>query len=169
MTDLEESLSDAEATYGKLVGNRLRTIRRQKRMSLQDVEAESGQEFKASVLGAYERGERAISIPRLQRLAAFYSVPVNQLLPRGVAEVGERQETRTGHKVTIDLHVLDDLDHDERGMLTRYLSTIQMQRQDFNGRMLTIRHDDLRALACILDRDVENVLDTLDDLGLRLQ
>ena len=35
--------------------------------------------------------------------------------------------------------------------------------------MLTIRHDDLRALACILDRDVENVLDTLDDLGLRLQ
>ena len=118
MAELEESLSDAEATYGKLVGNRLRTIRRQKRMSLQDVEAESGQEFKASVLGAYERGERAISIPRLQRLAAFYSVPVNQLLPRGVAEVGERQETRTGHKVTIDLHVLEDLDHDERGMLT---------------------------------------------------
>ena len=27
---------------------------------------------------------------------------------------------------------------------------IQLQRQDFNGRMLTIRRDDLRAIACIL-------------------
>ena len=56
-------------------------IRRQKRLSLQDVEAASTQEFKASVLGAYERGERAISVPRLQRLARFYNVPVDQLLP----------------------------------------------------------------------------------------
>ena len=63
------------------VGTRLRAIRRQKRLSLQDVEAASSQEFKASVLGAYERGERAISVPRLQRLARFYRVPVDQLLP----------------------------------------------------------------------------------------
>ena len=33
------------------------------------------------MLGAYERGERAISVPRLQRLARFYNVPVDQLLP----------------------------------------------------------------------------------------
>ena len=46
------------------------------------MEASSQQEFKASVLGAYERGERAISVPRLQRLARFYNVPVDQLLPR---------------------------------------------------------------------------------------
>src|SRR6201988_5241253 len=67
--------------YGRRVGERLRAIRRQKRLSLQDVEASSLQEFKASVLGAYERGERAISVPRLQRLARFYNVPVDQLLP----------------------------------------------------------------------------------------
>ena len=51
------------------------------RLSLQAVEAMSDQEFKASVLGAYERGERAISVPRLQRLAKLYDVPVDQLLP----------------------------------------------------------------------------------------
>ena len=45
----------------------------------------SEQEFKASVLGAYERGERAISVPRLQRLAKLYDVPVDNLLPRGPA------------------------------------------------------------------------------------
>src|SRR5215216_6679547 len=67
--------------YARKVGERLRAIRRQKHLSLQDVEASSVQEFKASVLGAYERGERAISVPRLQRLARFYRVPVDQLLP----------------------------------------------------------------------------------------
>ena len=36
-------------------------------------------------------------------------------------------------------------------MLTRYLPMIQVQRQDFNGRVLTVRRDDLRAIACILD------------------
>ena len=71
-----------DSEYGRRVGERLRAIRRQKRLSLQDVESESSQEFKASVLGAYERGERAISVPRLQRLAEFYQVPVDQLLPR---------------------------------------------------------------------------------------
>src|SRR3712207_7598950 len=73
---------DLEVTpYGRKVGERLRSIRRQKRMSLQDVEAASNQQFKASVLGAYERGERAISVPRLERLARFYNVPVDQMLP----------------------------------------------------------------------------------------
>jgi hypothetical protein len=53
------------AEYAKRVGERLRTIRRQQRMSLQDVEASTNQEFKASVLGAYERGERAISVLKM--------------------------------------------------------------------------------------------------------
>ena len=77
-------------TYNQTVGERLRAIRRQKGLSLQEVEALSHQEFKASVLGAYERGERSLSLPRMHRLAAFYGVPVDQLLPqieRGKAAV----------------------------------------------------------------------------------
>ena len=77
-TDIEV---ERDSGYAAKVGARLRAIRRQKRLSLQDVEAASEHEFKASVLGAYERGERAISVPRLQRLARFYRVPVDQLLP----------------------------------------------------------------------------------------
>ena len=66
---------DAPSAYSQQVGERLRVIRKQKRLSLQEVEAQSTQEFKASVLGAYERGERALSVPRLDRLAQFYSCP----------------------------------------------------------------------------------------------
>ena len=65
-SDLE---AERDGGYATKVGARLRSIRRQKHLSLQDVEASSKHEFKASVLGAYERGERAISVPRLQRLA----------------------------------------------------------------------------------------------------
>src|SRR5688572_31910431 len=85
---------DVPANYAQRVGERLRAVRKQKRLSLQAVEAASVQEFKASVLGAYERGERAISVPRLQRLAAFYNVPVDQLLPRDVG--GAMAATTTG-------------------------------------------------------------------------
>jgi transcriptional regulator with XRE-family HTH domain len=76
------------ASYAEQVGERLRNIRLQKGLSLHDVEERSDKEFKASVLGAYERGERSISVPRLQRLAIFYGVPVDHLL-LGSAEVSE--------------------------------------------------------------------------------
>ena len=164
-----EEAGAVPSTYSRKVGDRLRAIRRQKRLSLQDVEAASGQEFKASVLGAYERGERAISVPRLQRLARFYSVPVDQLLPgdEGPAFVDPRAAGQP-ESVTIDLRRLEAVGGAEADMLTRYLTMIQVQRQDFNGRMLTIRRDDLRAIACILGVTVDGAGGRLDDLGLSL-
>ena len=161
--------------YGRKVGERLRAIRRQKRLSLQDVEASSAQEFKASVLGAYERGERAISVPRLQRLARFYQVPVDQLLPRddvegsAVLDLTDAGVSRLPASVTIDLTRLRDVEEPDASMLVRYLQMIQVQRQDFNGRMLTIRRDDLRAIACILGVTVDGAGERLDNLGLKVE
>ena len=170
-----------EGDYGRKVGERLRAIRRQKRLSLQEVEATSNQEFKASVLGAYERGERAISVPRLQRLARFYSVPVDQLLPGdegpdfGRPEMDDQvidltdsaQATRVLGGITIDLTRLETISGPEAAMLNRYLTMIQVQRQDFNGRVLTIRRDDLQALAAILGTDIGGAQGKLAGLGLR--
>lgn len=166
--------------YSVLVGKRLRAIRRQKRMSLQEVEARSEQEFKASVLGAYERGERAISVPRLRRLARFYSIPVTQLLPTenlpdfglediDVIDLTERSALGEGAAVTIDLGRLEELSGPEAAMLTRYLSMIQVQRQDFNGRVLTVRRDDLQALAAILGTGIDEAAPRLSSLGLRYE
>jgi transcriptional regulator with XRE-family HTH domain len=173
-----ESDEAEDLGYAVKVGGRLRAIRKQKRLSLQDVEATSDQEFKASVLGAYERGERAISVPRLQRLARFYAVPVDQLLPRedevgpdSVIDLDSGTVTGRGpddSKVTIDLHRLASLDSPDAQLLTRYLGYIQVQRGDFNGRMLTVRRDDLRAIACLLDVNPESARVKLDELGLRL-
>jgi len=170
VTGEQDTGGDVPAAYGRKVGERLRLIRRQKRMSLQEVEASSSQEFKASVLGAYERGERAISVPRLQRLARFYNVPVDQLLPNddGPGFDGSGAAPVHDASVTIDLRRLERLSGAEADMLTRYLTMIQLQRQDFNGRMLTIRRDDLRAIACILGVAYEGANGRLDSLGLSL-
>ena len=46
---------------------------------------------------------------------------------------------------------------------------IQVQRQDFNGRVLTIRREDLRAIACMLDVAPEATLDRLAELGVCLR
>jgi transcriptional regulator with XRE-family HTH domain len=165
--------------YAVKVGGRLRAIRKQKRLSLQEVEATSALEFKASVLGAYERGERAISVPRLQRLAQFYNVPVDQLLPRdGMAPDAvidldrgtvSSRVAADEPPVTIDLSVLESMQTTEATLLIRYLGMIQVQRGDFNGRVLTVRRDDLRAIACLLDTEPDTVRTRLDEHGLRHQ
>ena len=155
------------ATYAEQVGERLRNIRLQKGLSLHDVELQSGGEFKASVLGAYERGERSISVPRLQRLAIFYGVPVDHLLPRLGPETAEPATAAAEETVCIDLQALEGRREPEAQTLGRYLSLIQTQRGDFNGKMLTIRRDDVRVLAAILDRSPAGLMERLDDLGLR--
>ncbi|CAN5289966.1 transcriptional regulator BldD [soil metagenome] len=169
----DPDLDPDSADYARLVGERLRAIRRQKRLSLQEAEEVSNEEFKASVLGAYERGERAISVPRLQRLAAVYQVPVDQLLPRGdddPARGGYVDLTSSGdpipRKVVLDLNALEEIGGPTGEMLRRYVAMIQVQRQDFNGRVLTVRRDDLRAIACILDTPNEHATERLDQLGV---
>lgn len=156
-----------DAGYSVQVGERLRSIRKQKRLSLHDVEAQSEQEFKASVLGAYERGERALSLPRLDRLAQFYRVPVDQLLPRAdQTPTSGDDSTGVRSKLAIDILKLSQLSGAPFEMLTRFMRMIQVQRQDFNGRVLTIRTDDKRAIAAMLDIPVDQVALRLEALDL---
>jgi len=89
-----------QSPFSRMVGERLRSIRSQKNLSLSEVEIQSHEEFRASVLGAYERGERAISVPRLERLAKFYGVTIDQLLPRDPLRISCCRATRCGLKKT---------------------------------------------------------------------
>jgi len=159
---------DEPSVYSRQVGERLRVIRKQKRLSLQEVEAQSNQEFKASVLGAYERGERALSVPRLDRLSQFYAVPVEQLLPREVTgtEAAAALQSPVNKKLAIDVAKLVQLSGAPFEMLARYLRLIQVQRQDFNGRVITVRGDDTRSIAAMLDVPVDQVGERLAALDL---
>jgi len=156
------------AEYNVRVGERLRAIRRQKKLSLQEVEAVSLEEFKASVLGAYERGERSISLPRLRRLADFYDVPIEQLLPKE-AQLTDGRASTASTKLAIDLVKLASIDGSGFATLSRYLSMIQVQRGDFNGKVLTVRADDVRAIAVMLDVAIDDVRAHLEEIGVLFQ
>ena len=170
--------SAGDRRYAVTVGARLRAIRAQQRLSLQEVEQRSGEEFKASVLGAYERGERAISVARLQRLARFYEVPVDQLLPAddgpgfgprpGDLAPGEASggAVATLAPVRVDLAALAALEGQQGELLARFVRLVQIQRGDFNGQVLTLRCSDHVALSCILDVAPEAVPSCLDRLGV---
>jgi transcriptional regulator with XRE-family HTH domain len=164
-TSENESLD--ELSYARLVGERLRQIRQQKKLSLSEVESATHQEFKASVMGAYERGERMISVPRLERLAHFYGVTVDQLLPRDKQREGDTQTNSAAPtKLRIDVAKLTLRDAKEFKMLERLLRMIQVQRQDFNGKVITVRAHDTRAIAVILDVAVDDVGAKLAELDL---
>jgi transcriptional regulator with XRE-family HTH domain len=132
----------------RALGERLRWVRSQQGRSLQDVEELSEGELKASVLGAYERGERAVSISRLRVLAGFYGVPVAELLPVSDG-VGQPPEEPVAHLV-IDLAALERV-RDQEPALARYVRAIQARRGDWGGRVLTVRAADLETLAAVAD------------------
>lgn len=154
-------------SYAAMVGERLRNIRLQKGLSLHDVETTSTKEFKASVLGAYERGERSISVPRLQRLARFYQVPVDHLLPRDPEDEEPTQASNgVSDKIRIDLQKLETVEIPEKNVLLRYLNLVQIQRGDFNGKVLTIRGEDIKAIASVLDVSPDSLINRIDAIGL---
>jgi transcriptional regulator with XRE-family HTH domain len=153
----------------------LRNLRRQQSLSLLAVEEASGREFKASVLGAYERGERIISVLRLQRLAQLYDVPVDQLLPRpgstgsgfdAPLSANGPNRVSAPEPVSIDLLRLAALEAPEKEVLRRYVSMIQIQRGDFNGKVITIRREDVLALGRVFERDETTMRNRLRELGL---
>lgn len=124
------------------LGARLRRVRAQQGLSLHAVEEASGGTIKASVLGAYERGERGLTLTRLQELADFYRVPVEQLLPADEPEEPPSDQA----KVVLDLVALES-HREELPAIASYVDGIRTLRGDYHGRVLTVRADDLRALA----------------------
>ncbi|MEX2279364.1 MAG: transcriptional regulator [Acidimicrobiia bacterium] len=129
------------------VGERLRIARRGRGMSLFDVEGASDGEFKSSVLGAYERGERSVSAARLWRLAQIYEVHVASLLP------GAERTDVDGQGVLVDVDSAERLSEGKGELVERYLSAIQVMRKDPRGPTLAVRKSDLRVLNALIESD----------------
>lgn len=66
--------------YSFVVGQVLREMREDAGLSLNDVERRTAHRMKASILGAYERADRSVSLDRLLHLARLYQVPPDVLI-----------------------------------------------------------------------------------------
>ncbi|MDP9406058.1 MAG: transcriptional regulator [Actinomycetota bacterium] len=155
--------------YQRRLGGRLRAIRQQQGLTLQQVEEVSGGKWKAVVVGSYERGDRAVSVAKLAELSEFFNIPVSELLPKEDLAGAAPATARPGatSRVMLDLRRLSrsDLDPDLRPV-SRFAHTIQLQRGDYNGSVLTIRGEDLRALSVIYGTDPEDLVIRLEDEGV---
>src|ERR687889_627398 len=148
--------------YSRALGARLRAIRNQQGLSLQGVEDKSHGRWKAVVVGSYERGDRAVTVQRLSELAVFYGVPVSELLPDPRPSSAVTSTT----KIVLNLESLGSLPADEAGPLARYASTIQAQRHDYNGKVLSIRTEDLKSLTIIDDMSPDELTTRLIEWGV---
>jgi transcriptional regulator with XRE-family HTH domain len=157
------TVGDMSSGYAKALGQRLRWIRMQQGLSLHAVEVRSQGAWKAVVVGSYERGDRAITVQRLAALADFYGVPVSELLPEEDAVAGAAEPSV---RLVLDLTRLAELDAEHAGPLARYTSAIQRQRGDYNGRVLSIRGEDLRSLAVIYDESPGQLTERLVTWGV---
>src|SRR5687768_17295015 len=150
----------ALSNFTDQVGRRLRAVRRQQHLSLEEVEQRSGGRWSASAIGAYERGYRNLTLARLRELADFYGVPMGVLL----GEIDLREaDNRPAGRIVLDLEALDR--HPEAVPITRYARAIALERGDYNGRVLSIRRDDVRILSALLDVTERQLFEQLDEWG----
>jgi transcriptional regulator with XRE-family HTH domain len=152
----------APESMNQRLGDHLRRLRKQRGLSLLDVQAQSLDEFKASVLGAYERGERAISALRLARLAELYRLPMQAMLPPD----GVMGESPTGG-LAIDTERLDGATSAEGAIVSRFVARLQARRRDWTGTVFKMRSEDVIALASAVDKTPAELVALLDELGLR--
>jgi transcriptional regulator with XRE-family HTH domain len=150
--------------YAKALGERLRDIRLQKGMSLQDVQEASRGRWKAAVIGAYERGDRNVSVARLSQLADFYGVPVPTILPENA--VRPQGRAASDGNIVLDLEELQRVPSPEREPLERFATMIQLRRGDYNGRLLSIRRNDLDFLGVLCELNTEDLAVRLREWGL---
>ena len=157
-------MSDDDRTHTLAIGARLRRVRHQQGLSLADVQADSDGRWKAVVVGAYERGDRTVTLARLADLAEFYDVPLSDLLPDQAT-----QSRGAPGRVTLDLVRLDAAPaRAELAILARYAHRVARKRGDHNGRMLTLRAGDLETVALAVDLTAAELQQRLEADGILL-
>lgn len=154
-----------DASYQERLGERLRAIRQQQGLTLQQVEEKSQGSWKAVVVGSYERGDRAVSVAKLADLAAFYGVPVGELLPPSEDGVTVLAEDNN-RDLVIDLTKLRDDVEPALRPIARYVASIQIQRGDYNGQVMSLRRDDVKSLAIVLGVEPDELVARLEGRGV---
>ena len=144
-----ENLSPFTQPTPKTVSLRLRTLRKSRGWTLQDIEIRSQGSIKAVVMGSYERGTRAISLARCLELANLFAIPISELLAEPDPQIfgntaSKRFDLRRSASLT-------ESNTDRKfAYLHKFLLAIAQRRGDWNGEILTLRSSDLDTLTLLL-------------------
>lgn len=95
-------------TFRKLIGNRIRTIRKEKGLTLEKLAIKA--QLTYQYIGDFERGVRNISIDSLERIISALDVDFDQLLnlkEMTSIPISEDEENK-GYILTLHNHILKD-------------------------------------------------------------
>ena len=146
------------------ISAKLRSLRRARGWSLSDVEVMSKGRLKAVVLGSYERGSRTLSVKRALEIVDLYGVPASQLFTDKLSSESPTEARRIFDLRTISHRAQIESSSQERfKLIARFTRSILESRQDWNGQVLSIRNEDCRALALILNLEKAELLRWLDE------
>jgi transcriptional regulator with XRE-family HTH domain len=150
------------------IGAALRAHRQRKRLSLAEVAERSGYEFKASSLGAYERGDRAISVRRLQRLSELYGVRVDALMrDEDLGEIDLRElAPNPSNALILDLGRVLESHSPGAAAVVRFATTIRTLRRQPASSILAVRKTDAAFLAALMGCSESELRRQLSDGGV---
>jgi transcriptional regulator with XRE-family HTH domain len=138
---------------------RIRQLRRERGLTLRDFEEKSGGRIRAIVMGAYERGDRSMSLGKLIEISKVFGIELSHLI--GSAELTQSSGTQSSGTLSsatpssryiFDLRALNSLeDSPQKVILLRYLSRIAEQRGDWGGEVISLRQSDIESLSKVID------------------
>ena len=133
---------------------RIRQLRRERGLSLLAFEKLSGGRIRAVVLGAYERGDRSMSLKKVIEIADVFGVELAHLM---APSSGRSDSPEIANRHIYDLRALQALDPSaEKELLTKYIMRIAHQRGDWAGEIISLRRDDIDALSRVIDSEEVN-------------
>jgi transcriptional regulator with XRE-family HTH domain len=123
---------------------KLKVLRRNRGLTLEECEVASEGQFKAVVLGSYERGTRAISLSKISQLADFYEVPI--------AFFFSSQNISYEGRWIFDLRRLKERNDGNfpLNFISNSLARIAELRSDWEGEVLSIRESDRLSFEIVL-------------------
>ena len=128
---------------------KLKLLRRNKGLTLEECEIASNGQFKAVVLGSYERGTRAVSLFKLSQLADFYEVSIAYFF-------ASKSHSLEGRWI-FDLRRLKERNDGNfpLNFIANALARIAELRSDWEGEILSIRESDRISFEIVLGSERE--------------
>jgi transcriptional regulator with XRE-family HTH domain len=148
------------------IRRRIRQLRRERGLTLLAFEKLSGGQIRAVVLGAYERGDRSMSLNKVIEIAKVFGVELAHIMGPSTEHSGG---TRITERHIYDLRALQALGPcAEKEVLTKYVKRIAHQRGDWAGEIISLREEDIHALSRVIDSEALNFNDWVNASGILL-
>lgn len=145
---------------------RIRQLRRERGLTLLAFEKLSGGRIRAVVLGAYERGDRSMSLKKVIEIADVFGVELAHLM---APSSGRGDSPELTHRHIYDLRALQALEPSlEKEVLSKYIMRIAHQRGDWAGEIISLRRDDIDALARVIDSEEKSFHEWVSASGILL-